>query len=914
MISLTEKQTYQISILLIVALALGSLVIGTKAYDDFNRISRSWTTYADDTFHRANHLADLKSALGYGGVIHHFKNYVIRHDEKYYNAARKSAEKAKIAIAELEVHLKTQAEKDALQDIARVLRAYQNMTVMVKAAIAGGRAVTDIDRIVKVDDTPAFEAMEIISRGIEKGIEQGHSELTNAISGGKMVVIVGLVGVFILLFVAGFLLSNLRRLFGEIEKKALYLDSITSGLPCGLLVVNRDGMVEKYNEKTKEIFGAIQCQDKKFSLLDIFGSIGDMPAFLDVLSGNMGQFTIESQDESFSRKPVLVEVQPLNTQGRQKYILTITDMSELNQAKRKLEETNLQLEQTIEEVNGFKKLLDEHALVSMTDAAGRIAYANEKFCKTSGFSLEELLGNKHNLVKSNMHSSVFWKKMWQEISSGKIWHGEVTNRRKDGSLYWVYSTIMPFRNEKGAIHKYVSARTDITEIKNAERRIHQLAYVDTLTKLPNLMQFNELIKSMQAEIDQFDDFGKLVIIDLGVSGLVEINGAFGWEYGDRLICTIAERLKRELSEAELIAKIGGDRFGIVLFTEDHADDYVNQITAKIQKVFHHAFEVDENLLKVSASCGALVYPDDLQALSADKRTTDDINRYLELSRLESSKMSGSTLIRFESGILQNVSRRTMILHSVEQALENGEIYMVYQPQISLKSRDVVGVEALMRWRRPDGSFISPGEFIPVLEVSEFISQLSQWTNERCVQDLKTLQQTLPTVRMGINISANFLVSDYLLPSLEKLLKDHKIDPACLELEVTESSIMEDLDLALGQLNKLKSLGFRISVDDFGTGHSSLAYLAKFPLDQLKVDKSFIRFISENDQSRAIVKTVISLGKAMNLDVIAEGTEKKEQIDFLQAEGCDEVQGYYFAKPMELHELVKWCENPPLHDL
>jgi PAS domain S-box-containing protein/diguanylate cyclase (GGDEF)-like protein len=592
-----------------------------------------------------------------------------------------------------------------------------------------------------------------------------------------------------------------------------------------------------------------------------------------------------------------------------RHIITISDITEVSQLQVDLAYTNGQLSQKLAELNVFNTLLNEHALVSEVDVSGIITSVNDKFCKVSGYSRDDLVGTNHNIINSGIHTTEFWQSFWADITAGKVWHGELTNRRKNGDLYWAYSTIMPFLDQKGNVYKFISACTDITKIKNAERKIHQLAYTDTLTKLPNLASFQKSLDNLMLEVRNHESEEKLTICHININDLKEINGTFGWHFGDTLIRLAAIRIQEQLQDAQLIAKVGGNHFGILRKTEhattEECSQYLNQ---RLEDIFSLPFDVSGKQMKLSYSSSTVIYPSDLAEFNPHETTADEIQSYLELCRVEIEKSRNNRSIRFDKSILENVSRRTTILHTIEAALENSEVYMVYQPQICLKTNRVIGVEALMRWQKATGEFVSPGDFIPVLEVSDFINALSTWANRVCFNDLLTIQSIIPNCSLAINISAHFLTSPILLNSLQESLNEFNLNPYDIELEVTESGIIEDIDLALSQLRQVKELGFRVSIDDFGTGYSSLAYLVRFPVDQLKIDKSFIRYITLNPQSLSVTKTVISLGKSLNLNVIAEGVETSDQMALLKNEGCDSAQGYYLARPMKLEDLISWYEN------
>ncbi len=903
----SEKKAYKLSLSLLVVLLISHATIVAITSAGYRDISQAWVSFSSGAQQKEKLLNSLRSNMGYGGFIHQFKNYILRREEHYRQSSVQHLKRALAAAAAYQKINPNEKELSALADLVAVLNQYQKMIEVARQDIEFGRRTSDIDVKVKVKDAPAINALNTLSQEVGKQVQDTQHSLDYFIARGQKLILVGLVTLILFAFIDTYLVSTVRYFSKNIRQRARYLDSVNRSLPCGLIVSSEDGTIEEANNEAQELFSKTLNELRETTVHYLLSSADSFEKFRDKCSENYGHFVVYPHSSGSENIHVLVRIDLLTENLKVKYIITVSDVTELESARLELADYNRQLRQKVEEVNAFGVLLNEHALVSETDVHGEITYANAKFSEVSGYPQEELIGQNHRVVNSNYHSGFFWNALWKDLVAGNVWQGEITNRRKDGSLYWVLSTIMPFRDENGRIYKYVSARTDITESKKAEARIHQLAYVDSLTNLPNMAGFKEALEKAMSDVELGPASRSLVVIGFSINDMKDINGTFGWSYGDSLIEGVAERVKMLDMNTEVIAKIGGDRFGVLSLCED-PETAVRSMLEKLASIFTAVFYLDAKPIRLRSSSGVVVYPDDLIGEGSFNDTAGELITYLELCRIEALKKPSADCVRFERSIVQNVSKRTNILQSIEKAVSDGEVYMVYQPQISLKDGSLVGVEALIRWQKNSGEFVSPGDFIPVLEVSEYINELSVWTTKECLRDLSIIQKVVSGCKIGINISANFLTSSVLIPTLDTYIKKYNIQSEHVELEVTESSIMNDLDDALDQLKEVKRKGFRVSVDDFGTGHSSLSYLAKFPVDQLKIDKSFVRYIESSFQSRSVIKTIIALGKSLNLEVIAEGTETKQQIDLLRRKGCDEAQGFYIAKPMKLEDLLLWCEK------
>jgi len=897
----TAKKAFRLGFILITLVLLIQMVVLVREYEDFSAIRDVWSKTTTQAIYKNQLLSTFSQKVGYGGFIHNFKNYVLRKKNEYRILAENDLERAFDILADYRKQQNTQDELSALASIENTLKTYQGMLFSVKDEVLAGKQSEAIDKLVAVHDAAAIDAFETLFIEVKKYSTDGTVALNELIDDGEFISLVDLLIIVICLFSYWYLAYIVRRLNRESEQKVHYLEQLNNSLPCGFIIADASGNIYELNEHVSLLTERVLDVKDIPHIKQLFIGAHDIATFKKLSALHKGHFSFKTNDDDNLLLDIGVHLDRFDDEHDEKFIITIVDTSEL-------QETQRQLRASLSEVSAFNQLLNYHSSVSESDLEGNITHINDNFCSITGFSRKELIGQNHRILSSEKHPKFFWKSMWQQITAGKIWHGEVVNRRKDGSLYWIFSTIMPFKDEAGNIYKYVSARTDISKIKKAENEIRQLAYRDPLTHQPNMALFKLTLDESIEKLLKNAQLGKIVVADIHINDLMHINTTFGWDYGDKLIQMIAESLDTSDLGVEMVAKVAGERFAFILHVDEDVEQAIIDFKQQLFALFSTSFIVDDKPVKVAYSAGILVYPDDLVEVGLIGQTANNINNYLELCKVQSQKTHGNNCARFSHDLLTNVSKRTMILHSIEEALANNEIYMVYQPQLSLADERIVGVEALMRWKKADGGYVSPGDFIPVLEVSDFIRILTVWSNKQCFNDLVKIQKAVPECRLSLNISANFLTDDELIQSLDEAVKNYHFDPAKIELEVTESAIMTDMDKALARINMIKEKGFRVSIDDFGTGHSSLSYLVQFPVDQLKIDKSFIRQITHHKQSLSVVSTIISLGKELNLEVIAEGVETQEQIDILKNNWCDEVQGFFYAKPMKLDELLVWYEN------
>lgn len=523
----------------------------------------------------------------------------------------------------------------------------------------------------------------------------------------------------------------------------------------------------------------------------------------------------------------------------------------------------------------------------ITDAHQRIIKVNRTFTQITGYSVEEMLGKSPAALSSGRHSRSFYRQMWQQINAVGQWQGEVWNRRKNGEVYPEWLSITRVPDAQGQTAYYLAIFSDTSQRKEQEARIRYLAYYDPLTGLANRSLLKDRAQHDLAQCKRHQTPLSLLFIDL--DHFKQINDSLGHQIGDQLLKQVGERLGQQVREQDTVARMGGDEFVTVL--PETNDEGAALVARNFLERLSQPYQVGPHELTVTPSIGIALYPNDGTDFDTLYRCAD--------TAMYRAKQNGRSSFSFFTTEMQAQSvRRLQIENALRRALERDQLWLQYQPQMSLRNHQLIGMEVLLRWNHPEWGPVSPAEFIPVAENSRQILAIGEWVLRTATAQAKAWQdQGLPPIIVAINLSAvQFRQPD--LPDLVgTILHDTGLAPEWLELELTESVAMHDPEGAIATMQQLHQRGVRMSVDDFGTGYSSLNYLKRFQIYKLKIDQSFVRDVTRSPEDARIIEAIVQMAESMGLTTIAEGVETPEQLEFLRSHGCREIQGYHLSRPL-----------------
>jgi len=529
--------------------------------------------------------------------------------------------------------------------------------------------------------------------------------------------------------------------------------------------------------------------------------------------------------------------------------------------------------------------------IIIADKDVKIISVNNSFERITGYSQHEAIGQNPNFLHSGKQDENFYQNMWYEINQVGFWRGELWNRRKDGSAFPQWLTINAVKDSDGEVLSYVSVFSDISAVKKSEERLTWLAYHDPLTNLANRLLFTQRLEHGINRAGRDDTLLALIFLDF--DNFKHINDSMGHKTGDELLVVVSKRLKESLRESDTLSRFGGDEFTILI--ENYCSlSEINAITQKLIQQFKSPFIISGNQIYISISMGISIYPNDGDDAEALLRNADS-------AMYRAKKQGGGCLSFYTSELTESARQRFSVESGIRNAIENNELRLNYQPKFDAKTGKLIGAEALCRWHSNKMGEVSPGIFIPIAEESSVINELGAWVLEAaCVQAKKWLSIHHGDFRLGVNVSVRQIQNAKFVEQVMDVLDRTGLPAQYIELEVTEGVVMHQSETQC--LQKLRDIGVKISIDDFGTGYSSLSYLRDLPIDRLKIDQSFVRDIGRNQRDEAIVRAVIAMGHAHDLEIIAEGVEELEQQAFLRMEGCDELQGYLMGRPMPAHKF------------
>ena len=559
-----------------------------------------------------------------------------------------------------------------------------------------------------------------------------------------------------------------------------------------------------------------------------------------------------------------------------------TDISE-----RKAMEESLRLAQRIIE--------NTAEAVVVTDADGLIVDINQAYTRITGYERHELIGMNPNVNQSGRHEPVFFVDLWRQLIDTGYWAGEIWDRRKDGEVYPKWLTINAIRDDQGKTRHYVGIFTDISEKKATETKLKNLAFYDPLTGLPNRVYFRERLEEALAVRQRRGSRMALLFIDL--DRFKDVNDTLGHNAGDELIVQASKRIRGCLRKTDTVARLGGDEFTVIL-AEVANEAYAGQLAQHVIERLRQRFVLSGTDVFIGASIGISLYPED----GDDSET---LVRNADTAMYHAKENGRGNYQFFRAEMNQRMQRRVTLERNLRHALENDEFVLHYQPKYILETGRLSGVEALVRWRHPLEGLVPPAEFIPLAEETNLILPLGKWVLQTACRQVKDWEMRgLGLHRVSVNLSSRQFQQPDLVRIIRDSLDDATLNPDFLELEITESVVMNNPEAAARLLDEIRAMGVHVAIDDFGTGYSSLAYLKKFPIDALKIDKSFVRDLPQDGDDAAIVESIIALARSLGLGVVAEGVETQAQCEFLRAKGCREVQGFYFSKPLAAEVFVE----------
>jgi diguanylate cyclase (GGDEF)-like protein/PAS domain S-box-containing protein len=540
--------------------------------------------------------------------------------------------------------------------------------------------------------------------------------------------------------------------------------------------------------------------------------------------------------------------------------------------------------------------------ILVTDASGMIMQVNRAFTESTGYSAAEAVGQKPNLLKSGRHDAAFYQQMWETIKRTGGWKGEIWDRRRNGEIYPKWLTISAVKDANGQVSHYVGTHFDITERKQAEERIKALAFFDQLTGLPNRTLLLDRLN--QATGTRSEAHGALLFIDLDHFKI--LNDTLGHDMGDLLLKHVAQRLLKGVREGDTVARLGGDEF-VVLLANLHenlpeAALGTEIVAKKLLAALNQPYDLDKVIHHCSASMGATLF-------HGKAASIDELMKQADLAMYQ-SKATGRNALRFFDPDMESAAKaRARLEADLRQAVSEGQFVLHFQPQI-LAPQQLTGAEALLRWQHPARGMVSPAEFIPLAEETGLILPIGLWVLESACSRLArwAADPAMASLNIAVNVSALQFHQPDFVDQVISVVKQRGANPQRLKLELTESLLVNDVDQIVAKMTVLKTFGIGFSLDDFGTGYSSLSYLKRLPLDQLKIDQSFVRDVLTDPNDAVIARTIVALAQSLGLGVIAEGVETDEQRSFLANAGCAAYQGYFFSRPLPIEDFEAFARN------
>jgi len=542
--------------------------------------------------------------------------------------------------------------------------------------------------------------------------------------------------------------------------------------------------------------------------------------------------------------------------------------------------------------------------ILIANPRGQVVFANSSFAAESGCAIDQVVGSHmSSWLRSNRPGEDCFGEIWSTVTSGGTWQGELVTSGDNGASLVEDITVTPARNEAGAVESVITIKRNITEKKVYEERLDHLAHHDPLTGLPNRLLFSDRLSQSLAQARRRERLAAVMFLDLDQFKLV--NDTLGHNAGDVLLWQVAGRLTKRLRDVDTIARMGGDEFTIILTDIASSDDAI-AVAQRVLSLFAQPFTLAGRELFISTSVGISVFP-------SDGEDAETLVRNADAAMYRAKEQGKDSYCLYTESLNAAALEQMTLLNNLRKAIQNEEFTLHYQPRVDIRTGDLLGLEALIRWVHPEMGPIQPSQFIPVAEDSGLIGPITDWVlRTACAQNKAWQDSGLPPLEVAVNISARQMEQDGLVATVRRTLDRAGLEPRYLGLELTESALMRNPETSVKILRRIREMGVRVSLDDFGTGHSSLSKLKRLPIDTVKIDQSFVKDINTDHENAAIATAIVAMAHGMRLRVLAEGVETVEQLEFLRALECDEVQGYFIGRPVPHEEIEETLRRTMLH--
>ncbi len=658
-----------------------------------------------------------------------------------------------------------------------------------------------------------------------------------------------------------------------------------------ILADHRSGKIQSINDKARKLLRFSDEPDAPYTLHELFNTFESQEQY-DLHIQTLDQFGVASHETVYKSKNdetryLQLFCSLIDIGGTTYHQSIIHDITERKLLEMQMEQASKAFERTSEGI-----------LITKLD--GTIISVNETFTQITGYTKNEVIGQKPSILHSGRQDENFYERMWSELKKNGMYKGEIWNKKKDGTIFPEWIAISPIFDENNEPIQYVAVFSDFSEIKKTQSQLEHLAHYDTLTKLPNRFLLHEQIKRSirSAKRDQH----QFAVLFIDLDRFKQVNDTYGHKVGDEVLKITASRLQSTLRRSDIVSRLGGDEFVVVLNELPNIES-IHGVASNILEKLHQPYNIDEHKHYLSGSIGISVYPEDTH--------DDDISlllKHADIAMYESKKAGKNNYHIFSSAMAEAVKKVSVLHNDLNVALNNNEFFLLYQPQYDVAQERVVGFEALIRWQHPLNGVISPDQFISYAEESKLIIPMGSFVIEQAIQDHAKIAKVLDTAfSISVNVS-HVQINQAFVDYLKELVSQHHDLSDIIKLEITETSVMKNVQTTQAILGQIKELGFKISLDDFGTGYSALNAIKTLHIDEIKIDRSFVQDVPGDKDDEELISIIIAMAKIMKKTLVAEGVEQTRTRDFLAERECPVIQGYLIARPMIIDEVIAFVQE------